>query len=76
MRFLEYIQENLLLDEDSNIKLIDFGLVAEPEVSHNDDGALVTYYLLIFVHKDTNELLQTCCGSPAYAAPGMCHYLL
>ena len=26
-------QENLLLDDDSNIKLIDFGLVAEPEVS-------------------------------------------
>ena len=25
-------QENLLLDEDSNIKLIDFGLVSEPDV--------------------------------------------
>lgn len=41
--------ENLLLDEESNIKLIDFGLVSEPE--------------------DTHDLLQTCCGSPAYAAP-------
>ena len=27
------LQENLLLDEDSHIKLIDFGLVAEPDVS-------------------------------------------
>eukprot|EP00731_Ephydatia_muelleri_P017625 Em0010g723a len=41
--------ENLLLDEDSHIKLIDFGLVAEPD--------------------STMDLLQTCCGSPAYAAP-------
>lgn len=41
--------ENLLLDEDSNIKVIDFGLVSEPT--------------------STNELLKTCCGSPAYAAP-------
>lgn len=41
--------ENLLLDDDSNIKLIDFGLVAEPD--------------------DTQDLLETCCGSPAYAAP-------
>ncbi|CAI8029346.1 Maternal embryonic leucine zipper kinase [Geodia barretti] len=43
--------ENLLLDENSNIKLIDFGLVAEPD--------------------DPQDLLATCCGSPAYAAPGM-----
>ena len=27
------MQENLLLDENSNIKLIDFGLAAEPQVS-------------------------------------------
>jgi len=26
------MQENLLLDENSNIKLIDFGLSAEPQV--------------------------------------------
>jgi len=26
------MQENLLLDEHSNIKLIDFGLAAEPQV--------------------------------------------
>ncbi|KAK3696487.1 hypothetical protein QZH41_011798 [Actinostola sp. cb2023] len=42
--------ENLLLDEDQNIKLIDFGLVAKPE------GGMM-------------EMLETCCGSPAYAAP-------
>jgi maternal embryonic leucine zipper kinase len=41
--------ENLLLDEESNIKLIDFGLVAQPD--------------------DPQDLLATCCGSPAYAAP-------
>eukprot|EP00117_Sycon_ciliatum_P040631 scpid58394/ scgid3025/ Maternal embryonic leucine zipper kinase; Protein kinase Eg3 len=41
--------ENLLLDDKQNIKLIDFGLVANP--SSLDDP------------------LQTCCGSPAYAAP-------
>ncbi|KAK2563197.1 Maternal embryonic leucine zipper kinase [Acropora cervicornis] len=43
--------ENLLLDEDQNIKLIDFGLVAKP-------------------HGGMTDHLDTCCGSPAYAAPG------
>ncbi|XP_064388109.1 maternal embryonic leucine zipper kinase-like [Halichondria panicea] len=47
--------ENLLLDDDSNIKLIDFGLVSEPEI--NVTGL------------DCVKLLETCCGSPAYAAP-------
>lgn len=42
--------ENLLLDEDQNIKLIDFGLVAKPRGGMTDH-------------------LDTCCGSPAYAAP-------
>jgi maternal embryonic leucine zipper kinase len=42
--------ENALLDEDQNIKLIDFGLVAKPE------GGMT-------------EQLETCCGSPACAAP-------
>ncbi|NXJ81800.1 MELK kinase, partial [Trogon melanurus] len=42
--------ENLLIDEDHNLKLIDFGLCAKPK------GGL-DYHL------------QTCCGSPAYAAP-------
>ncbi|XP_046392641.1 maternal embryonic leucine zipper kinase-like [Ischnura elegans] len=42
--------ENLLLDEDKNLKLIDFGLCAKPV------GGM-----------DTK--LETCCGSPAYAAP-------
>lgn len=42
--------ENLLLDEDQNLKLIDFGLCAYPT------GGM-------------NCLLDTCCGSPAYAAP-------
>ncbi|NXN70002.1 MELK kinase, partial [Himantopus himantopus] len=42
--------ENLLIDEDHNLKLIDFGLCAKPK------GGL-------------NYHLNTCCGSPAYAAP-------
>ncbi|KAM6229968.1 maternal embryonic leucine zipper kinase isoform 2-T2 [Porphyrio hochstetteri] len=42
--------ENLLIDEDHNLKLIDFGLCAKPK------GGL-DYHL------------NTCCGSPAYAAP-------
>ncbi|XP_077533339.1 maternal embryonic leucine zipper kinase-like [Haemaphysalis longicornis] len=42
--------ENLLLDENHNLKLIDFGLCAKPK------GGMATS-------------LETCCGSPAYAAP-------
>lgn len=42
--------ENLLLDEEQNIKLIDFGLCAKPKGGVQDQ-------------------LDTCCGSPAYAAP-------
>eukprot|EP00045_Choanoeca_perplexa_P009186 m.87627 g.87627 ORF g.87627 m.87627 type:complete len:628 (-) comp14786_c0_seq1:88-1971(-) len=42
--------ENLLLDNDHNIKLIDFGLVGHPGHINSD-------------------LLRTCCGSAAYAAP-------
>lgn len=45
-----YPQENLLLDENQQIKLIDFGLCARPQ------GGMT-------------EHLETCCGSPAYAAP-------
>eukprot|EP00730_Choanoeca_flexa_P000254 TRINITY_DN10117_c0_g1_i1.p1 TRINITY_DN10117_c0_g1~~TRINITY_DN10117_c0_g1_i1.p1 ORF type:complete len:630 (+),score=160.06 TRINITY_DN10117_c0_g1_i1:116-2005(+) len=42
--------ENLLLDNQHNLKLIDFGLVAHPTSISKD-------------------LLRTCCGSAAYAAP-------
>jgi len=42
--------ENLLLDEDQQLKLIDFGLCAKPK------GGMSSH-------------LETCCGSPAYAAP-------
>ncbi|KAK2726409.1 maternal embryonic leucine zipper kinase-like [Artemia franciscana] len=42
--------ENLLLDEDQQLKLIDFGLCARPQ------GGV-------------QSVLDTCCGSPAYAAP-------
>jgi maternal embryonic leucine zipper kinase len=40
----------LLLDDDQQLKLIDFGLCAKPK------GGM-------------NSHLETCCGSPAYAAP-------
>lgn len=42
--------ENILIDEDQNLKLIDFGLCANPK------GGMAS-------------VLETCCGSPAYAAP-------
>jgi len=42
--------ENILIDEDHQLKLIDFGLCAKPK------GGMDT-------------VLETCCGSPAYAAP-------
>ena len=47
---LPFPQENLLLDDDNRLKLIDFGLCANPE------GGMQAH-------------LETCCGSPAYAAP-------
>ncbi|XP_045568606.1 maternal embryonic leucine zipper kinase [Salmo salar] len=50
--------ENLLLDEDHNLKLIDFGLCAKPKPHHS----------LSFIGGLGYELM-TCCGSPAYAAP-------
>ncbi len=42
--------ENILIDEDQELKLIDFGLCANPS------GGMTS-------------VLETCCGSPAYAAP-------
>ncbi|XP_041879068.1 maternal embryonic leucine zipper kinase isoform X5 [Corvus kubaryi] len=42
--------ENLLIDEEHNLKLIDFGLCAKPK-------------------RGLDYHLNTCCGSPAYAAP-------
>jgi len=42
--------ENILIDEEHQLKLIDFGLCAKPR------GGMDT-------------VLETCCGSPAYAAP-------
>lgn len=48
--------ENLLLDDDYNIKIIDFGLSNTLFVS-SPDG------------QSTKEHLKTQCGSPAYAAP-------
>ena len=42
--------ENILIDEEQQLKLIDFGLCANPK------GGIAS-------------ILETCCGSPAYAAP-------
>jgi maternal embryonic leucine zipper kinase len=45
-----FTAENILIDEDQQLKLIDFGLCANPK------GGMAS-------------ILETCCGSPAYAAP-------
>ena len=45
-----FSSENILIDEDQQLKLIDFGLCANPK------GGMAS-------------ILETCCGSPAYAAP-------
>lgn len=49
--------ENLLLDDDYNIKIIDFGLSNTVLAPSSDDS------------HTTREFLKTQCGSPAYAAP-------
>lgn len=48
--------ENLLLDDDYNIKIIDFGLSNTVLTPSSENQA-------------TREFLKTQCGSPAYAAP-------
>ncbi len=73
--------ENLLLDENAGIKLIDFGLIATP----HDIKVGVVCFLFVFVfclfHSPLlrqltficfslqKDMLKTCCGSAAYAAP-------
>ena len=49
-KFNFFQTENILIDEDQQLKLIDFGLCANPK------GGMAS-------------ILETCCGSPAYAAP-------
>lgn len=51
MTFKEILQENLLLTDSLQLKLIDFGLCSKPQSGVAPD------------------VLNTCCGSPAYAAP-------
>ncbi|XP_076445732.1 uncharacterized protein LOC143283402 [Babylonia areolata] len=55
--------ENLLLDENRNIKLIDFGLSNTIKVSPTPGGVL-----------HGQEYLVTQCGSPAYAAPELLNH--
>ncbi|XP_014681065.1 PREDICTED: MAP/microtubule affinity-regulating kinase 4-like isoform X2 [Priapulus caudatus] len=50
--------ENLLLDENRDIKIIDFGLSNTLKVSTGEDGQTIV-----------QEFCITQCGSPAYAAP-------
>ncbi len=50
MKIYVVVPENILIDEEQQLKLIDFGLCARPK------GGM-------------NQVLETCCGSPAYAAP-------
>lgn len=49
--------ENLLLTQDQNVKIIDFGLSNLVRSLPDENGSIVT------------ELCRTQCGSPAYAAP-------
>ncbi|XP_077977454.1 uncharacterized protein LOC144433014 [Glandiceps talaboti] len=56
--------ENLLLDDDGNIKIIDFGLsnsLRSLSISESTDDTIPI--------KSSQEMFQTQCGSPAYAAP-------
>ena len=74
------LQENLLLDEEQNLKLIDFGLCAKPKVtvkwnlflkdicSHISERCDFGNSFCYFQGGIDNHL-TTCCGSPAYAAP-------
>ncbi|XP_064629382.1 serine/threonine-protein kinase par-1-like [Lineus longissimus] len=49
--------ENLLLSQNKDVKIIDFGLSNSVKVTHTNDGYKF------------DEFLVTQCGSPAYAAP-------
>ncbi|KAL8599941.1 hypothetical protein ACOMHN_050243 [Nucella lapillus] len=55
--------ENMLLDENRNIKLIDFGLSNTIKVSTAPEG-----------NAHAQEYLVTQCGSPAYAAPELLNH--
>lgn len=75
----------MLIDEDHNLKLIDFGLCAKPKVyKHNQES--VSCHTGLWKFKSAGKVipmirafvlsqgglgyeLMTCCGSPAYAAP-------
>ncbi len=48
-----FTQENLLLDEDQNLKLIDFGLCAKPRVSNAYCLFLMIGDLVILILKST-----------------------
>jgi maternal embryonic leucine zipper kinase len=67
--------ENLLLDENAGIKLIDFGLIAMPRDIKVCWFCLfrVFYIYIFFLTKPLfsmqKDMLKTCCGSAAYAAP-------
>ncbi|XP_070569133.1 MAP/microtubule affinity-regulating kinase 4-like [Ptychodera flava] len=56
--------ENLLLDEDGNIKIIDFGLsncMRSPRSAESGESYIP--------NKTSQDVFVTQCGSPAYAAP-------
>lgn len=67
-----------MLADGLQLKLIDFGLCAKPEVRRKENKFLIFFNFLlkdvffvkkIFLQNGLSKVLDTCCGSPAYAAP-------
>ena len=60
-------QENLLLDQNRNIIITDFGFANTFNVDEFDDGN--DDILASEDNRKVGDLMQTSCGSPCYAAP-------
>ena len=63
--------ENILIDEEQQLKLIDFGLCANPkgEIFFHTEIDFTENFKWHFFLGGIASILETCCGSPAYAAP-------
>ena len=61
------VQENLLLDQNRNIIITDFGFANTfnvKEIGENNDNIMASHD-----NRKVGDLMQTSCGSPCYAAP-------